>query len=203
MSTGAAHQIPGEIVPASRLVGKVSALMKAEPGDFRTSQVDLLDVRFEGIVGDEHSGLTRKSGGREPWYPRGTEMRNERQLSIVCADELSGIAEDLAIDRLEATWIGANIILEGFANLSMLPPRSLLFFDGGLVLKIDGQNAPCRVAGGAIAAHFPDRDADQLALDFVKAAKRRRGLVAWVEKPGSIAQGAGVKAHLPEQWIYR
>jgi hypothetical protein len=48
-----------------------------------------LAIGFDGVEGDYHAGPTRKSGGREPWYPRGTEIRNERQLSIVAADELA------------------------------------------------------------------------------------------------------------------
>ena len=41
------------------------------------------------------------------------------------------------------------------------------------------------------------------ALMFPKAAKRLRGLVAWVEKPGRIARGEAVSVRIPEQWIYR
>ena len=47
-----------------------------------------IDLTFDGLAGDFHAGATRRSGGREPWYPRGTEMRNERQVSIVAADGL-------------------------------------------------------------------------------------------------------------------
>jgi len=37
----------------------------------------------------------------------------------------------------------------------------------------------------------------------VRVAKRLRGLVAWVEKPGTVKAGERVTARLPEQWIYR
>ncbi|TJV75695.1 MAG: molybdenum cofactor sulfurase, partial [Mesorhizobium sp.] len=36
-----------------------------------------------------------------------------------------------------------------------------------------------------------------------KAAKRLRGLVAWVEKPGRITTGEEISVRVPEQWIYR
>ena len=76
---------------------------------------------------DFHAGHTRRSGGREPWYPRGTEMRNERQLSIVAADELAMVAERMAIAEIRPEWIGANLVLEGVPRLSMLPSGTLLF----------------------------------------------------------------------------
>ena len=33
-------------------------------------------------------------------------------------------------------------------------------------------------------------------------AKRLRGIVAWVEKPGRIVAGEGITVRTPEQWIY-
>ncbi|PWV95283.1 hypothetical protein DFR52_11317 [Hoeflea marina] len=192
-----------DIVPGRRIKGRVAAVLQAAGSDFVSAPVDGLDLSYDGIANDFHEGTTRRSGSREPWYPRGTEMRNERQVSIVAEDELALAAADMGIDRIEPGWIGANLVLGGIALLSMLPPRSLIFFEGGVTLKVDGQNAPCRLAGGTIAANFPDRDATSLALSFKDAARRRRGLVAWVEKPGRIATGEGVTVMLPEQWIYR
>ena len=67
-------------------------------------------------------------------------------------------------------------------------------------MKIDGDNGPCRLSGRSIAKHFDGRG--DIEFGFVKAAKNRRGLVAWVEKPGKITVGEGVSLRLPEQWIY-
>lgn len=192
-----------EITPAYRLKGRVTATLAARGGDFLTEAAASLEMDIDGVTGDFHAGPTRKSGGREPWYPRGTEIRNERQLSIVAADELALAAATMGIDRIEPGWIGANLMLEGFAQLSMLPPRTQLFFEGGVTLRIDGDNGPCRYAGAAIAMNYPDRDQTSLELDFVKAAKRRRGVVAWVEKPGVISNGEAVTAHIWAQWIYK
>jgi hypothetical protein len=34
-------------------------------------------------------------------------------------------------------------------------------------------------------------------------AQRLRGLVAWVEKPGTVRPGETISVRVPEQWIYR
>ncbi|WP_099864616.1 MOSC domain-containing protein [Pararhizobium haloflavum] len=192
-----------DIVPGRRLKAKVGSLFAAVGTDFISSRVDRLTLTLAGIEGDFHAGISRRSGGREPWYPRGTEMRNERQVSIVSSEELAGVALDMDIDRVRAEWIGANIDLVGVPALSMLPPRTLLFFENGVTLKVDGQNAPCRLSGSAIADQYPERDHTTLALSFKDGAKRRRGLVAWVEKAGTIKAGETVKVQIPEQWVYR
>ena len=189
------------IIPAAKISSRVAGLFKTPDADFETRAVTELPLTFAGIPGDRHEGTTRRSGGREPWYPRGTEIRNERQLSILAADELAAFAAIMGIERIAPEWIGGNIVLDGIANLSMVPPRTLLFFAGGVTLKVDGQNAPCRTAGGAIAGRYPERVG--LDLAFAKGARRLRGLVAWVEKPGTIRDGEAVEARLPEQWIYR
>ncbi|OJJ09137.1 MULTISPECIES: MOSC domain-containing protein [unclassified Roseibium] len=168
--------------------------------DFQTEPVERLGLTFEGVPGDRHAGFTRKSGGREPWYPRGTEMCNERQISILSLEELAIIAERMEIPELKSEWIGGNITLSGIPNLSLIPPRTRLEFEGGVVIRIDGDNAPCRFAGSAIDRQFPERSG--LDLLFPQKARRLRGLVGFVEKPGTIAAGETVTAHIPEQWIY-
>ena len=191
-----------KIIPARKLAGRVDALLSTKGKDFITAPVSSLNISFEGIVADHHAGLTRKAGGREPWYKRGTVIRNERQISLVALDELQAAAAEMGLAEIKPEWMGANIAIGGLANFSMLPAGTLLFFEGGVTLKIDGQNAPCRSSGRAIAAGAGANDVDATALAFIKAAKRRRGLVAWVEKPGVIEDGAKVTARLPEQWIY-
>ncbi|MBW3095945.1 MOSC domain-containing protein [Pseudohoeflea coraliihabitans] len=192
-----------EIVPARRLMAAATRLMAARDGHMQTAAVARLEVDLGGIVGDHHYGHTRRSGGREPWYPRGTEMCNERQVSLVCEAELAVIAADMGIAHIAPEWIGANMAIAGIRQFSFLPPRTQLFFAGGVTLRIDGMNAPCRLAGSAIAARYPEHDAQSLALAFPRHARRRRGLVAVVEKAGVIEAGEAVKVHVPEQWIYR
>ncbi len=193
---------PAVIHPACKLQARVAGLYVADSEHFVSRPVASLPLSFEGIVGDLHAGWTRRSGGREPWYRRGTEMRNARQLTLVAADELAQIAARMGVAEVLPEWLGANLLLAGVPALSMLPAGSLLFFAGGVTLKIDGQNAPCRLAGGAVAAHAGCVDRAQAALRFAKVAKRLRGLTAWVEKPGTIAAGEALTVRIPEQWIY-
>ncbi|WP_421912312.1 MOSC domain-containing protein [Mesorhizobium sp.] len=194
---------PVDIIPARKLSARAAALYVASSDDFQTRSAEELRLGFAGIDGDFHAGATRRSGGREPWYPRGTEMRNERQLSIVAADELAVVAERMGLAEIKPEWIGANMLIEGVPHLSMLPAGSLLFFKGGVTIKVDAQNGPCRLAGRAVAENAGMADVEAGALLFPKAAKRLRGLVAWVEKPGVIKAGEELSVRVPEQWIYR
>lgn len=191
-----------EIVPARKLVASVAGLYAALNGSFQTEPVAALELGFDGIAGDVHAGATRRSGGREPWYPRGTEIRNERQLSIVAFDELAVVAGRMGIAEIRPEWIGANLVLDGLPSLSMLPAGTLLFFKGGATVKIDGQNKPCRVAGRSVAENAGMADVEAGALLFPQAAMRLRGLVGWVEKPGRVVPGEAVSVRVPEQWIY-
>ena len=191
-----------EILPGRKLTATVAGLFIA-PGDhFETRGTAALPLDFDGIAGDFHRGSTRRSGGREPWYPRGTQIRNERQVSIVAPDELAKVAHNMDLPEVKPEWIGANLLLDGIADLSMLPAGTLLFFKGGVTLKIDAQNGPCRYAGACVAERSGMTDATGGAILFVKAAKRLRGVVAWVEKPGTILPGEEVSVKVPEQWIY-
>ena len=197
------ERMPPEIVPGRKLKARLAGLFAAFGKGFETEAVDSMPLGFDGIPEDVHAGPTRRSGGREPWYPRGTEMRNERQLSIVAPDELATVATRMGIAEVRPEWIGANLLVDGVPQLSMLPAGTLLFFAQGVTVKIDGQNAPCRSAGRAVAdgAGMADRKAGELA--FPKAATRLRGLVGWIEKPGRISVGEEISVRVPEQWIYR
>lgn len=193
------------IVPARTLEARIAALLVADGEGFETRPVDAVEVDFEGFVlpglrGERHRGLVRRADARVPWYPRGTPIRNTRHVSIVSPDELAAVAAALAIPTVEPAWLGANVVLEGVGDLSMLPRGTRLFCPGLATLAIEEQNAPCRGPGRAIAAHHPDRPG--LDLDFVKAARRLRGLVAWIERPGTMRTGDRVSLRLPEQWVY-
>ena len=193
----------GHILPVQKLTGTVAGTYAALGSDFVTQPVECLELGFEGIAGDIHAGHTRRSGGREPWYPRGTEIRNERQLSIVSDRELSQIAELMGIESVEPEWIGANVVITGVTHLSMLPPRTLFFFENGVTLRIDGQNAPCRLSGRSLAHHAGLADRSAGEFKFPAVARRLRGLVGWVEKPGRLTAGESISIRVPEQWIYR
>ncbi len=184
-------------LPARTLTARVEGTYVVEGKAVESTPHAALTLTYAGIVGDRHEGLVRPAGAREPWYPRGTPMRNERQLSILGAEELAEIAATLGIARLDPAWIGANLCLSGIPYLTQLPPRTLLLFPSGATIRIDGDNDPCRKSGAALAAHVEARPDLQFA--FVKAAKYKRGLVGWVEREGIIRPGDEVKVRIWRQ----
>ncbi len=103
----------------------------------------MVEVTFEGIIGDKHSGLTKLSDSRTKFYPRGTVIRNTRQISIVSNEELADIAAELKIAVLLPDWFGANLLLSGIPDFTGLKPNTRLFFTSGAVLLITKDNLPC------------------------------------------------------------
>ncbi len=166
-----------------------------------TTPVSEAQVTFEGFVGDKHAGWTRLSDSRTPHYERGTLIRNDRQVSLVSSEELAEIAQKLNILSVQPEWLGANLLLSGIPNLTRLPPPARLYFENGVVLAISSENLPCTGPGKVIQRNYPDRD--DLAQQFVKAARGLRGLVAVVEHPGVISLGEKVRAESPSQYLYR
>ncbi len=163
---------------------------------FVTRPVDGLSVDLQGIPGDRHYGFTRPAGAREKWYPAGTPIRSGRQISVVAAEELAEIAAAMGLPRIEAGWIGANLVVRGIPRFSRLPWGTRLFCGDGAVLVNEGGNAPCRFAGAEIARAFPQQEGlDRL---FVKAAKNLRGIVASVERAGRI-EGGAITLKLPPE----
>ncbi len=157
-------------------------------------------VTLEGFAGDVHAGLTRPSDGRTQFYPRGTPIRNSRQVSLVSTEELALIAAGLGLGTLPAEWLGANLLLSGLPHLTFLPPNTRLFFPGGAVLLVSGENKPCVEPGKVLQAHYPELP--DLVNAFVKAGLHRRGLVATVERAGVIAAGDTLRAEIPDQVLY-
>ncbi|AGC47805.1 MOSC domain-containing protein [Myxococcus stipitatus DSM 14675] len=184
-----------------RLVGRVvRVLVCTEKKTFVTREVAEVPLTFEGIEGDRHAGHTRPADVRTPWYPKGTPIRNTRQLSLVSSEELAQVAETLGLPELFASWLGANLELVGIPRLTQLPPGSRVFFPGDAVLAVEGENDPCTGPGKVIESHHPGHE--KLASRFVKAAFERRGLVAWVDRPGIIRAGDEVQVMLPKPVTY-
>lgn len=189
-----------EPMPALTLNGRVEGTFVVESAAVESTARPELVLTYAGIVGDRHEGLVRPSNAREPWYPRGTPMRNERQISILSAEELAEVAATLRLECILGEWVGANLILSGIQHLTKLPPRSLMMFPSGATIRIDGDNDPCRKTGKTIAAQHEGR-AD-LEFGFVKAAMGKRGLVGWVEREGVIRVGDAVKVRTWRQAPY-
>jgi hypothetical protein len=166
------------------------------PALLPSTSLDEVEVKWEGLVGDKHFGLTMKAGSKQAPYPKGTEVRNVRQVSIVSKEELEQIAATMELPQVEPAWVGGNLMLSGIPNLTQLPSGSRLYFEGGVGIVVEGENMPCTTAGGSLSQQYPDRP--ELTTAFPKKAIGKRGLVAWVEKPGVIRKGEKVTVRLAE-----
>ena len=187
------------ILPPLHLHGRVAAVLWADalvPG-FQTKAQASLPLAFEGIPGDRHSGFLRAADARTPHYRRGQPIRNIRQISIVSEDELADIAQALGLAEIKPEWLGANLVIAGVKNLSFLPRGTRMAFPDGAALAAEGYNPPCIGPGKVVHGA-----AGTTPQAFIKAAARRRGIVASVERPGLIKPGDAVELHVPEQWLY-
>ncbi len=152
-----------------------------------STPIEAATVTLDGFAGDRHAGPTRRADARVPFFPRGTVIRNTRQISLIAEEELAGIAAALGLPAVDPTWLGANIVTRGLPQLTALPPGTRLFFPDKVTLVVAGENEPCIQPGRTIAEYHPE--GSNLAPRFVKAALGRRGLVAWVERAGTIRTG--------------
>ncbi|MBC6406675.1 MAG: sulfurase [Rhodobacteraceae bacterium] len=160
----------------------------------RAQPRDRLELTFDGVRGEAHSGRTRAACTRvAQQYPKGTQIANVRQLSIVSAEELAAIAQDMGLPRVYPHWLGASLVVRGIADFTLLPPSSrLISKEASLV--IDMENHPCHLPAREIEAEHPGAGAG-----FKAAAWHRRGVTAWVERPGSLELGAVMHLHVPAQ----
>lgn len=159
-----------------------------------------MPLTFAGLEGEVHAGLTRPSCSRVvSQYPKGTEIRNTRQVSVVSAGEIAMIAADLGLDALDPAWLGASIVLDGIPDFSHIPPSSRLQAENGTTLTVDMQNHPCQFPAMTIERAHPGQ-----GKAFKARAKGRRGVTAWVEREGTLTLGDQVRLHIPEQrgWLH-
>lgn len=189
------------IIRGRTLEARLDAVLIADGESFVSRMVEEAELTAEGMAGDLHAGFLRKAGAREPWYRRGTMIRSGRQLTILSQEDLAAAAAALGLDTVDAGAIGANLVISGVPAFSYLPAGTRLFLAGGASVVVEGQNAPCRYAGKALAALHPGRG--DIEFGFVKAAAGRRGVVASVERPGVIRPGGAVAVKLPDQWIWQ
>lgn len=153
------------------------------------------DLTYAGIPGEAHGGLTRPSCSRVvSQHPKGTEIRNVRQLSVVSAEELAEIAADCGLDQLDPTLVGASLVISGIPDFTHLPPSARLQMPDGATLVVDMENRPCHLPAKPINADHPGA-----GDHFKAAAKGKRGVTAWVEREGRIVLGDAVRLHVPDQ----
>ena len=184
-----------------KLIGIVTHVMIGrDKHTLESSRIPRVQVTFEGIVGDQHAGLTRLSDVRVPHYPNGTVIRNTRQVSLLSIEEMAEIAAALQLPTVLPEWLGGNLAFQGIPNLTMLPPSTRIFFPEDTVLVVDAENLPCIGPGNVIQGHYPDKP--NLAQAFPKAAMHKRGLVGWVERTGYINESDEVTILFPAPVTY-
>jgi hypothetical protein len=166
-------------------------LLADQPERFVTRRISEVNLEFGGIRGDRHFGVTSKADSRQPMYPRGTEILNRRQITIVSEEELDIIAEKLGVKSVLPEWLGANLLLKGFPDLTKLTMGSRILFPSGAGLIGMGENQPCTIPGEEIQKHYQDEE--KLAFRFVKAGYKLRGIVCAVESPGTIHENDEVQ----------
>jgi len=171
----------------------------ARKGSIKAERVERLDLSLEGVALDVHSGWSRASCVRvKALHPKGVQIRNERQLTLVSSEELTLIAERLGLDALDERWLGANICVKGIPDLSHLPPGARLQAPSGATLVVDLQNHPCSVVSRTINEAQPGHGSG-----FKAQAEGLRGVTLMVERAGALFVGDSLRLFVPTQrpWL--
>ncbi len=164
----------------------------------RANPLQEVMASYAGVAGEEHAGLTRPSCSRVvAQYPKGTEIRNVRQFSVLSAEDLAAIAREMGVERVEPAWVGASMVVEGIPDFTHVPPSSRLQTEAGTTLVVDMENRPCHLPAKVI-----DEDAPGFGKAFKAAAQGRRGVTAWVECEGVLRVGDVMRLHIPDQPVW-
>lgn len=128
-------------------------------------------------------------------YPRGIEIRNVRQFSIISAEETAAAAAEMGIDVVKPEWMSASIMVKVIPDFTRVPPSSRLQDPSGATLVIDMENRPCMYPGKEeVEPRHPGKG------KLLKSAlKDRRGVMAWVEREGVLKVGDSLTLHVPDQ----
>jgi hypothetical protein len=160
-----------------------------------------MPLTFAGFAGEVHAGLTRPSCSRVvKQFPKGTEIRNVRQLCVVSAEEMAEVARDMGLTAMDYAWVGASLVVEGIPDFTHVPPSSRLQGPDGVTLVVDMENLPCQEPAVTIDRALPGR-----GKGFKAAAEGKRGVTAWVEREGVLRLGDVLRLHVPAQraWAHR
>ncbi|MEL6837975.1 MAG: MOSC domain-containing protein [Pseudomonadota bacterium] len=181
----------------TEIIGEVTwiGLVPDRDASLRSEAQPMAALTFAGIPGEAHGGLTRPSCSRVvSQYPKGTDIRNVRQLSVLSAEQLDEIAADCGLSELDPALAGASLVIRGIPDFTHVPPSSRLQFPDGSTIVVDMENRPCHLpAKGINADHAGAGD------KFKVAAKGKRGVTAWVEREGQVNVGDAVRLHVPDQ----
>lgn len=177
-------------------LGEIVWLGRVPAGDsIRAQQADRLELSFDGVAGERHEGTNAPSCVRvRNLHPEGTEIRNVRQLSILSQEELARIAADMGLETVDPEYLGASMVLRGIPDFTHVPPSSRLQGADGCTLVVDMENRPCVFPGREIQSDFPGH-----GPKFKPAATDRRGITAWVQRPGRVQVGDVLKLFVPDQ----
>lgn len=163
--------------------------------NIRSETLQAAEVTFGGFTADYHGGVTRASCVRVTnRHPKGTQIRNTRQLSILSSEEMAQIAAAIGVTDLDPRLLGASIVIEGIPDFTFVPPSSRLQADNGTTIVIDVENGPCNLPAREI-----DKEAEGHGKAFKPAARGKRGVTAWVEREGRLAVGDKLRLHVPDQ----
>jgi hypothetical protein len=161
--------------------------------------LEVMPLSFAGPEDEVHAGLTRPSCGRVlTQHPRGTTIRNVRQLCVVSAEEMAAVAAELGLEAFDYAWVGASVVVAGIPDFTHLPPSARLQGPDGVTLVVDMENHPCIEPAATIEKARPGH-----GKAFKAAARERRGVTAWVEREGVLRIGDRVTVHVPGQREWR
>ncbi|MGR3616795.1 MAG: MOSC domain-containing protein [Paracoccaceae bacterium] len=164
-------------------------------GSLRAQARSALELSFEGVAGERHFGTNQASCMRvKNLHPQGMEIRNVRQLTILSEEELEMIARDMKLDRVNPEWLGATMVVRGIPDFTHIPPSSRLQGPDGWTLVADMENRPCIFPGREIEQDKPGH-----GPLFKTAATGRRGITAWVQRPGHAQVGQQIAVFVPDQ----
>jgi len=166
-----------------------------ERANIRSEPIESVQASYGGFEGDFHGGETRESCGRvTSRHPKGTQIRNTRQLSILSAEEMTQIAQTIGLDTLDPALLGVSILIEGIPDFTFVPPASRLQAENGTTIVIDVENGPCQFPARQIEA-----EAEGHGKAFIAAARGKRGVTAWIEREGKLTVGDKLRLHVPDQ----
>lgn len=156
-------------------------------------------LTFAGPANEAHGGLTRPSCSRVlALHPRDTPIANTRQVSVLSAEDLALIADDMGLPGLDPSLVGASLVVAGIPDFTHLPPSSRLQGPDGATLVVDLENLPCTLPARPIETAHPG-----FGVRFKPAAKGRRGVTAWVEREGVLRPGDVLRLFVPAQRGWR
>lgn len=186
-----------DIYRATPFAGRITFLGRVEDRGQGPEARALEQARLDwsGIEGEAHGGRTRPACGRvAAVHPRDTEIANSRQVSVLGAEEIAAISVEMGLAPLDPALLGASLVLKGIPDLSHLPPGARLQAPDGATIVVDMINHPCTIISKAVERRFPGK-----VRLFKPAARGRRGIVGWVERPGALSLGDEMRLFVPSQ----